>query len=139
MKIRGKHGASERTRTSDLLITKGLLQLFKLLIINVFRWGAQSIVLRLREQRRPDALPPIRECYICGGVFCPAESSDRGDIRPTHAFKEARKRNCQQQRKGKGEENAVWNKRQAEMDRAEESGYQEEHEAREPLLGFLGS
>ena len=42
-----KGGASERDRTSDLMITKGLLQRFNLLIINVIMWGAQSIVLRL--------------------------------------------------------------------------------------------
>ena len=39
------NGASERDRTSDLLITNQLAKRFILLITKAIRWGAKSIVL----------------------------------------------------------------------------------------------
>jgi hypothetical protein len=50
----GFGGASERDRTSDLLITNELLYGFMLLIRKIINQGAKSIVLRLCS---PAALP----------------------------------------------------------------------------------
>jgi hypothetical protein len=53
----GIYGASERDRTSDLLITNQLAERFKLLIIKVISWDTKSIVLGLCSPAAPLILP----------------------------------------------------------------------------------